>query len=385
MFIDLDNLYLSAELKTVRRSIRRYVEEKIVPNGDVWEEQGYIPRVIFREMGELGFLSMSFPESVGGSELGALSSLILSEELGRSTYGGVMASISVHADMSASHLARHGNPALIEQYMPSIINGSKVCAVAVTEPGAGSDVARLKTKAEKVGDRWVINGSKMFITNGVHGDLFMVAARTDPDAKGSRGISLFVVEKGTPGFTTSEPLKKTGWLSSDTAQLFFDDVEVPETHLIGEVNKGFYYVMEGFQLERICIGGQVVGQCEKAIALTMDWLTQRQAFGGTLWDMDNIKMDMAALLAELTAAKHLAYHTAYMDTNKQDAAMQASMVKSYLPELLNKVLYKCVQFHGGMGYMRETPVERMARDARILPIGGGATEVMLKEVAKRMI
>ena len=385
MFVDLDDLYLSNELKTVRRSIRRYVEEKIMPNGDVWEEQGFIPRVIFREMGELGFLSMSFPERVGGSELGALSSLILSEELGRSTYGGVMASISVHSDMSASHLARHGNAALIEQYMPSIINGSKVCAVAVTEPGAGSDVARLKTKAEKIGDKWVINGSKMFITNGVHGDLFMVAARTDPNAKGSRGISLFVVEKGTPGFTSSEPLKKTGWLSSDTAQLFFDDVEVPETHLIGEVNKGFYYVMEGFQLERICIGGQVVGQCEKAIALTLEWLTQRQAFGGTLWDMDNIRTEMAALLSELTAAKHLAYHTAYLDANKQDAAMQASMVKSYLPELLNKVLYKCVQFHGGMGYMRETPVERMARDARILPIGGGATEVMLKEVAKRMI
>lgn len=385
MFVDVDDLYLSDELKAVRATLRRFVSENITPFGDAWEEQGYVPRELFRQLGELGLLSMSFPESVGGSELGPLASLILSEELGRSTYGGVMASVSVHTDMSASHIARHGSPAMVEKYMPSIIRGEKVAAVAVTEPGAGSDVAGLKTSAVKAGDKWVINGSKMFITNGIHGDLYMVAARTDPDAKGSRGISLFVVEKGTPGFTTSEPLKKTGWLSSDTAQLFFDDVEVPTENLIGEVNKGFYYIMEGFQLERICIGGQVVGQSETAIELTMDWLQQRKAFGGNLWDMDNIKMTMAGLLSELTAAKHLAYYTAYLDADKRDAALQASMVKSYMPELLNKILYQCVQFHGGMGYMRETPVERMARDARILAIGGGATEVMLKEVAKRMV
>ncbi len=385
MFLDLDDLYLSEELKAVRQTLRRFVNEHIVPSGDAWEEQGYVPRKIFKQLGELGLLSMSFPKTCGGAELGALSSLILSEELGRSTYGGVMASISVHTDMSASHIARHGSDALKRQYMPSIISGETVCGVAVTEPDAGSDVAGLKTKAVKDGDYWVISGSKMFITNGVYGDLFMVAARTDPTAKGSKGISLFVVEKGTPGFTISEPLKKTGWLSSDTAQLFFDDVKVKQENLIGEINKGFYYVMEGFQLERICVGGQVVGQCEKALELTMNWVQQRQAFGKTLWDIDSIKVELARLLSELTAAKHLAYHAAYLDSQGQDALLSACMVKSYLPELLNKILYKCVQFHGGMGYMRETPVERMSRDARILPIGGGATEVMLKEVAKRMV
>lgn len=384
MFTDLDEQYLTEDLKMVRSTIRRFVDEEIRPHGDSWEEQGFVPREVFRKLGQLGLLSMSFPEYCGGSGLGPLASLILSEELARSTFGGVMASISVHTDMSASHIARHGSDYLVKRYMPEIIAGEKVCAVAVTEPDAGSDVAGLKTHAKKVGDTWVINGSKMFITNGVYGDLYMVAARTDANAKGSRGISLFVVEKDTPGFSISEPLKKTGWLSSDTAQLYFQDAVVSDKNLIGEVNKGFYYVMEGFQLERICIGGQVIGQCEKALELTLEWVNQRKAFGQTLWDFDNIKMDLARLAAEVAAAKQLAYYTAYLDSQGKDAAMSACMVKAYLPELLNRVMYRCVQFHGGMGYMRETAVERMSRDARILPIGGGATEVMLKEVAKRM-
>ena len=384
LFLDLDDMYLSEELRMVRAQLRRFVEEKIVPNGEQWEEQGYMPREIFHELGELGLLGMSFPEDCGGSDLGPLASLLLSEELGRSTFGGVMASVSVHTDMSASHIARHGSREMKDKYMPDIVAGKKVCAVAVTEPDAGSDVAGLKTTAKRDGDSYILNGSKMFITNGIHGDLYMLAAKTDPEAKGSRGISLFVIEKGMPGFTVSQPLKKTGWLSSDTAQLFLEDVRVPAENLIGEENKGFYYIMEGFELERICIGGQCVGQSEKAIQLTMDWLKNRKAFGRTLWDLPNIKLDMAAFVAELGAAKQLAYHTAHVDSKGQDASVGACMVKSHLPELMNKIMYKCVQFHGGMGYMRETPVERMSRDARILPIGGGATEVMLLQLAKKM-
>ena len=384
LFVDLDDLYLPDELKQVRHTLRRFVEEEIVPHGDKWEEQGFVPREIFQKLGALGLLGMALPEDCGGSNLGALASLILSEELGRSTFGGVMASITVHTDMSACHIGRHGSGFLKDKYMPDIIAGNKVCCVAVTEPGAGSDVAGLSTTAVKDGDHYVLNGAKMFITNGVHGDLYMLAARTDPNAKGSRGISLFVVEKGMEGFSVAEPLKKTGWLSSDTAELFLDNVRVPAENLIGEENKGFYYIMEGFELERICIGGQCVGQAEKAIELTMSWLRERNAFGKTLWDIQSIKQDMASLVSELAAAKQLAYHTAYLDHSGKEALASACMVKSHLPELLNKILYRCVQYHGGMGYMRETPVERMSRDARILPIGGGATEVMLLEVAKRM-
>lgn len=384
LFIDLDDLYFSDDLKMVRQTLRRFVEEEIVPHGDKWEEQGFVPRELFKKMGDLGLLGMSFNEECGGSDMGAMASLLLSEELGRSTFGGVMASITVHTDMSASHIMRHGSQSMKDKYMPDIVAGNKVCCVAVTEPDAGSDVAGLKTSARREGDEYVLNGSKMFITNGIHGDLYMVAARTDADAKGSQGISLFVVEKGTSGFAISEPLKKTGWLSSDTAQLFFNDMRIPAENLIGELHKGFYYIMEGFQLERICIGGQCVGQSEKAIELTLQWLKDRKAFGQTLWDIQSIKQEMAALVSELAAAKQLAYHAAHLDSQRKDSLPAACMVKSHLPELLNKILYKCVQFHGGMGYMRETPVERMSRDARILPIGGGATEVMLLEVAKRM-
>lgn len=384
MFVDLDELYLSEELQQMRWVIRRFVETEIVPNGEAWEELGTMPREVWRKMGELGILGMSFPEEFGGTNMGPLASLILSEELARSTFGGVMAGITVHTDMSASHIVRHGSDAMKAKYLPEIVAGEKVCAVAVTEPDAGSDVAGMKTTARREGDHYVLNGSKMFITNGVYGDLYMLAARTDSSAKGSRGISLFVLEKGMPGFTVGKTLKKTGWLSSDTALLYLDDVKVPVENLIGEENKGFYYIMEGFELERICIGGQCVGQSEKAIELTMEWLKNRKAFGKTLWDMQNIKLDMAALVAELAAAKQLAYHTAHLDAQGKDASMSACMVKSHLPELMNRILYKCVQFHGGMGYMRETAVERISRDARLLPIGGGATEVMLLELAKKM-
>lgn len=383
-FLDMDGLYLSDELKLVRATLRQFVQQEIVPFADAWEESGYVPREVFRKLGDLGLLGMSFPESVGGADLGAMASLVLSEELGRSTYGGVMASITVHTDMSASHIARRGSDSLQRRVMPDVIAGKKVAAVAVTEPGAGSDVARLKTRAVREGDDYRVTGSKMFITNGVYADYYIVAARTDPDAKGSRGISLFLLEKETPNFSVSQPLKKTGWLSSDTAQLFLDDVRVPKENLIGEENSGFYYIMEGFQLERICIGGQCIGQAEKAIELTLSWLNQREAFGRHLWDLQSVQLDMARLVAELNAAKTLAYHTAYLDSQGADALMAACMVKAHFPELLNRILYRCVQLHGGMGYMRETAVERMSRDARILPIGGGATEVMLQEVAKRM-
>ncbi|GAB3377610.1 acyl-CoA dehydrogenase family protein [Spongiibacter taiwanensis] len=384
VFLDLDDLYLSDELKSMRRLIRRFVEEEIVPNGEAWEELGTMPRAYWHKMGDLGLLGMSYPEAYGGTSLGPLASLVLAEELGRSTFGGVMSGVGVHTDMSGLHIARHGSDTLKAKYLPEVVTGRKICAVAVTEPDAGSDVAGIKTTAVREGDSYRLNGAKMFITNGVHGDLYMLAARTDPAAKGSRGISLFVVEKGAAGFSVSKPLKKTGWLSSDTAQLFLDDVVVPAGNLIGEENKGFYYIMEGFQLERICIGGHCIGQAEKAIELTLEWLKGRRAFGSTLWDMQNIKLDMAALVAEVQAAKQLAYYTAHLDAQGCDASAGACMVKAHFPELLNKVMYRCVQFHGGMGYMRETPVERMSRDARILAIGGGATEVMCLELAKKM-
>ena len=224
----------------------------------------------------------------------------------------------------------------------------------------------------------------MFITNGQHADVYFVAAKTDPDAKGSRGISMFIFEKGTKGFAVSRGLDKMGWRSSDTAELSFDDCWVPADAMLGEENRGFYAVMQNFQNERIVLAAQAMGEAQKAIDLTLDYVRERQAFGATLWDKQAIRQRLAMLQAEVAAARQLVFHAADRDAAGEDCVKDVSMAKALCGDLVNKVMYSCQQFHGGFGYMREAAIERMVRDARVQAIGGGATEVMLEEVAKRM-
>ena len=270
---------LPEHLVQMRDQVRRFVDENVLPNGEDWERAGKIPREIFRKMGELGLLGMRYPTEYGGTDLGPLASMVFSEELARCTFGGFTSSVLVHTDMSAGHISLRGTPAQKAKYLPAIVRGEMICSIAVTEAHAGSDVAGLKTRARRDGDDWVIDGSKMFITNAVYGNLLIVAARTDPDAKGSRGISLFIVERDTPGVSATK-LDKHGWLCSDTAALTFDNVRVSKDALLGEVNKGFYGIMETFQNERICIGGICAGESAKAIELTVDYVKTRRAFGG---------------------------------------------------------------------------------------------------------
>ncbi|MEM7344037.1 MAG: acyl-CoA dehydrogenase family protein, partial [Chloroflexota bacterium] len=253
-----------------------------------------------------------------------------------------------------------------------------------TEPDAGSDVAGLKTRAVRKDGQWVLNGSKMFITNGVHADLYFVAAKTDHAAKGSRGITIFMIEKGTPGFEVSRPLEKMGWHSSDTAVLAFDDCKVADENVLGEVNRGFYAIMKNFQNERVVLGAQAMGEARKAIEITLDYVKQREAFGGVLWDKQAIRQRLSQRLAEVEAARQLLYHVAWLDSQGEECVKEVSMLKAHCGELVNRVMYDCQQFHGGFGYIRESSIERMARDARIQSVGGGATEVMLEEVAKRL-
>ena len=376
--------YFTEELDMLREQIRRFIETEIVPNGDAWEEAGKVPRDIFPKMGELGFLGMRYPEQYGGAGLDTMASVVLAEELGRCTFGGFSADLLVHTDMASPHLANVGTPEQLQRWMPGITSGEKICAVAVTEAGAGSDVAGMRTRAVRDGNGWIINGSKMFITNGVYGDLFFVAAKTDPEAKGSRGVTIFAVEKDAVGFSVGRKLNKTGWLCSDTAELVFEDVRVTGDHILGEVNKGFYAIMKNFQNERTVLGAMAMGEAAKAIELTLEYVKNRPAFGGVLWDKQAIRQRLAERSAQVEAGRQLTYHAAWMDAQGLDCVKEVSMVKAYCGDLVNKVLYDCVQFHGGMGYMRETPVERMSRDARIQAIGGGATEVMLEEIAKRL-
>jgi acyl-CoA dehydrogenase len=241
-------------------------------------------------------------------------------------------------------------------------------------------VAGIRTSARREGDEWVLNGTKMFITNGVHADLYFIAAKTGP---GRRDMSMFIVEKGTPGFSVGRALNKSGWMSSDTAELILDNCRIPVGNLLGEENKGFYSVMKNFQTERIALGAMAVGHCTRALQLTIDHVKQRQAFGGTLWDQQTIRHRIAMLDAKTRAARQFMYHCAWSVTQGQDIVQEVSMLKALTGELVNEVVQTCQQFHGGMGYIRETAIERLWRDARVLAIGGGATEVMLEEVAKR--
>jgi acyl-CoA dehydrogenase len=375
---------LGEELRMVREQVRRFVDEVIVPNGEAWEAAGEIPREVFRRLGQLGFLGMRHPVEYGGGGMGPLASVVLGEELARSSFGGVASALTVHSDMSISHIAHRGTHEQKQKYLPAACAGEKVGAVCVTEPHAGSDVAGLKTRAVRTREGWVINGSKTFITNGVYGDIYIVAARTDPEAKGSRGISLFIVERGTPGLNIARKFDKHGWRSSDTAELFFDDLLVPHDALLGEEGKGFYYIMSTFQNERLVVGALSSGTCAKAIELTVDYVRQRQAFGKPLWDQQVVRNKLAWMAAKAAAVRALTYQCAQMIEEGKDTVREVSMLKAFGAETLQEVVHTCLQLHGGTGFIIGTPVERMARDARILTIGGGATEVMLEEVAKRM-
>jgi len=375
--------YLDDTHRLLRETLRRFVEKEVVPQAQAWEENGSVPREILRAMGRHGLLGLRVPEAYGGGGLNTLASALLAEELGRSTFGGFAITVLVHTDMAAPHLLNAGTPAQLERWLPGIVAGECVTAVAVTEPDAGSDVKGIRTRARRDGGDWLLSGAKLYITNGVHADLYFVAAKTDPDA-GGKGISIFAVEKGTPGFSVSRSLDKMGWRSSDTAALAFDDCRVPAANLLGEEGRGFYAIMRNFQNERIVLGAMAMGEAARALELTLDYVKARSAFGTPLWDKQAVRQRLAMLAARVAAGRQLVYHAAWLDSQGRDCVKEVSMVKAYCGELVNEVMYACQQFHGGFGYMREAAIERMARDARVQSIGGGATEVMLEEIAKRL-
>ncbi|MBU2942761.1 acyl-CoA dehydrogenase family protein [Shimia thalassica] len=378
------HLFLGEEHSILRDQLRRFVEERVKPNGDAWEEAGMVPRNILREMGDLGFLGVRYPETYGGSDMDTRATVVLAEELGRSTFSGFAITALVHTDMASVHIFNAGNEAQKAQYMPDIIAGRKITAVCVTEPGAGSDVQGMRSHARREGDHYILNGSKMFITNGVHADLYCVAAKTDREGPSSQSVTMFLVEKGMEGFSVSRNLDKHGWRSSDTAELSFQDVRVPVENVLGAEGQGFYAIMQNFQNERLVAAAAAVGESTAAIELTTAYVKERQAFGAPLWSKQAIRQRLAMLSARVTAARALVYQTAARDANGEDVVREVSMLKALCGELVNEVMYDCLQFHGGAGYLRGMTIERMARDARVQSIGGGATEVMLEEVAKRM-
>ena len=379
----MESIYVTPEHVALRSTVARFLAEEVEPHGEGWEEQGCVPRGVLRKLGNLGLLGITYPSEYGGAAADALTSVVFQEALSRSTFGGFIITVLVHTDMASPHLVHAGSKPQLDRYLREVVAGELVTAVAVTEPDAGSDVASLRTRARRDGDAWVLNGTKLFITNGVHAGLYFVAARTDSDTKGSRGISMFIVEKGAPGFRVGRALKKQGWLSSDTAELVFEDCRIPAANLLGEENAGFYAIMRNFQTERIALGAMALGHCQTAMKLALDWTTTRKAFGATLFDKQAVRQRLAMLDAKVQAARSFLYHCAWLVTQGRDCVREVSALKALTGELVNEVTYAAQQFHGGMGYMRESAIERLVRDARVLAIGGGATEVMLEEVAKR--
>ncbi len=375
------NAYMTDELQAIFDQTVDFVANEVTPNGELWELDGMVPREVLKKMGGLGMLSLRVPEELGGLGLGMVASAAFSEALGSSTFAGFDVTVLVHTDMAGPHLVSSGTPEQHERWMPGVMSGETILAIGVSEPDAGSDVAGIRTTAVKDGDGWLINGRKMFITNAVHGDLTIVAARTDTDDK--YGISMFLVPAETEGFAVANKLDKHGWRCSDTAELTFDDVWVPEDQLLGAPHRGFYEIMHNFQNERMVLIGMGLGAAQRAIDMTNQYCQERRAFGGTLFDLGAIRQRMGMNQAKIDAARAAMYHAAWLGDQGLDNVKEMSGVKAFGAEAINQVMYDCVQFHGGMGYMRESHIERMYRDARILPIGGGATEVMLEEIAKR--
>ena len=376
--------YFSAEHEILRAQVRRFVEAEVKPHAQAWEDAGFVPRDVLRHMGKLGFLGIRYPVQYGGSEMDVLASVVLAEELGRSTFGGVAITVLVHTDMASIHIYNSATQAMKDRFMSDIISGAKIVAVAVTEPSAGSDVKNIRTAARRDGNEYVLNGTKMFVTNGVYADLYCVAAKTSLDARPSQNISMFLVEKDAPGFRIGKKLEKHGWRSSDTAELIFDNCRIPVSNLLGHEGRGFYAIMHNFQNERIVMGAMAMGEAQAAIDLTLGWVAQRYAFGSPLWSNQTIRHRLAMLATKVEAGRQLVFHAAWLATRGIESTREVSMVKAYCGELVNEVMHACLQFHGGMGFMRESAIERMARDARVHAIGGGATEVMLEEIAKRM-
>jgi acyl-CoA dehydrogenase len=368
----------------LRETARRAVREHIEPHGAVWEAAGTTPHSAFRALATEGLLGLCHAEQDRGSNLGPIASVVFAEEISASSFGGVAEAVLIHTDMSSTHIGHRGTEAQRRRYLPGMLGGDLICGIAVTEPEAGSDLAALRTTARREGDGWVLDGVKTYATNAVHGDVMVVAARTDPQAKSSRGVSLFIVERGTPGLEIRPMARKMGLHSSDVADMVFTGARLPGDALLGAENRGFHAIMENFQNERLVLGAMAVGLSRRALAITLAHVKSRKAFGGTLWDLQASRQRLAMLAARHQSVAALVHETAVRVARGEGCVREVSMVKALAGETVQDVMRECLQLHGGAGYMADCPIERMTRDARILTIGGGATEVMLEEVAKRL-
>ncbi|WP_444436378.1 acyl-CoA dehydrogenase family protein [Pseudomonas sp. A6] len=374
--------YFDDSHRLVRDSVRRFVEREILPHIADWEEAEEFPRELYRKAGEAGILGIGYPEAYGGSHEGDLfAKLAASEELMRSGSGGLVAGLG-SLDIGLPPLLKWGRAELRERIVPQVLAGEKIMALAVTEPSGGSDVASLKTRAARDGDHYRVTGSKTFITSGVRADYYTVAVRTGGEGYG--GVSLLLVEKGTPGFTVGRKLKKMGWWASDTAELFFDDCKVPAENLIGMENMGFACIMANFQSERLALATMANMTAQLALEEALKWSAEREAFGKPIGKFQVLKHRLAEMATQVEVSREFTYRQAAKMAAGKSVVKEISMAKNFATDVADRVVYDAVQLLGGMGYMRESLVERLYRDNRILSIGGGTREIMNEIIAKQM-
>ncbi|HEX9991938.1 MAG TPA: acyl-CoA dehydrogenase family protein [Acidimicrobiales bacterium] len=375
-------MIFTEEHEAFRRSVRGLLAREVAPHVDEWEEAGSFPaHELFPVLGRAGLLGLEYDPAYGGQGADHSYTVVLGEELGRIGCGGVPMSVTVQTDMATPALHRFGTHELKERYLAPAIRGEMVTSIAVTEPDAGSDVAAIRTRAVRDGDEWVINGTKLYITNGTQADWLCLLARTS-DEGGHRGMTQIVVPTDVPGFSVSRKLRKLGNWSSDTAELSFVDVRVPVANTIGEVGRGFQQQMQQFQNERLIAVYTAVGGMTMALDRTVEHLRERRTFGRPLIDNQHVQFTMAELRAELDLLRHYAYAGAAAYVRGEDATRFATVAKLKAGRLQRRVADTCLQLHGGLGYMEETWTSRYFRDARLLSIGGGSDEVMLRILAR---
>lgn len=371
----------SSEHELFRDSVRKFFEQEAVPFHAQWEKQGHIDRTLWNRAGEQGLLCSHIPEAYGGMAADFLYSAVVIEEINRLGLTGI--GFSLHSDIAAPYLLHYGSEALKLKYLPKLVSGEMVAAIAMTEPGAGSDLQGVKTSAVLDGDDYVLNGSKTFITNGYLSDLVIVVAKTDPKA-GAKGTSLFVVEAGTPGFIKGRPLEKVGMKAQDTCEMFFQDVRVPKDNLLGQAGMGFAYLMQELPQERLTVAIGALCSAEAALQWTLDYTRERKAFGQAIADFQNTRFKLAEMATEIQIGRVFVDQCMALHLQGKLDVPTAAMAKYWATDLQCKVLDECVQLHGGYGFMWEYPVARAWADARVQRIYAGTNEIMKEIIARSL-
>lgn len=379
----MNSMYFTEEHNLFRKSLQAFLKKEVVPHVETWEKDRTIDKSIWKKFGDMGFFGINYPEAYGGLNLDLFYTVILLEELQKINSGGFAAAIWAHVYLAMTHINKEGDEVIKQSYLGPSITGDKIGCLCITEPFGGSDVGGMRTTAVKNGDHYIVNGSKTFITNGVFSDYLVIAAKTNPKL-GNKGISIFVVDRNALGISATK-LEKLGWRASDTGEIAFDNVKIPVNNLMGEENKGFGYIMQHFALERLIMGINAHARAEYALEYSLQYMSEREAFGKSIDKFQALRHNIADLYTDMEICKEFNYSVAFRLNKGEYVVKEATMSKLKSTKMADQVIYQCLQFLGGYGYMENYPMARLFRDSRLGPIGGGTSEILREILAKIII